>query len=163
MIIFVAAMDRNRGIGSNGKLPWHLPGDLQFFKKTTMGHAILMGRITYQAIGRSLPGRENIVLTANRFFSAEGVTVIHTLEEAAALGKSRDLYVIGGAQVFRQLLPIADKLILTQIHHEFPADTYFPELVEEEWRQVSCLPGPTDEQNPYSFDFVELVRQSRNG
>lgn len=161
MISFVVAMDQNRGIGYKGRLPWHLPADLKFFKETTTGHTILMGRKTFESIGRPLPNRTNVVLTGNPDFRAEGVEIVRSPEEALKrFAADRDLYVIGGAEIFRQLLPFADKLIVTRIGHSFAADTFFPELAVEEWREVSCVPGVTDELNPYPYQFVELVRRS---
>lgn len=158
MISFIVAMDRNRAIGLNNKLPWHLPGDLKFFKKTTMGHAVLMGRKTYESIGKPLPGRHNVVLTRDPNFKPEGVTVVHSAEEASRLFDGDEVYVIGGAEVFKLLLPWADRLIVTHIDHEFEADTFFPELREDEWREVSREPGPTDEKNPYPYQFVVYDR-----
>lgn len=164
MITFVVAMDRNRGIGLHNKLPWHLPADLKFFKETTVGHSILMGRKTYEAIGRPLPNRTNVVLTRDPSFHPEGVVVVHSVEEALEKYAGKDaeeLMVIGGAEIFRQLLPAADKLILTHIDHVFEADTFFPEVREEEWAAVSRKPGVTDEKNPYAFEFVVYERVKR--
>lgn len=159
MMIFVAAMDRNRGIGFLGRLPWHLPADLKFFRRTTLGHTVLMGRKTFDSIGRPLPDRTNIVLTGNTRFQAEGVKVIHSPEEAASLAFREDVYVIGGGEVFRLLMPWADKLILTRIDHQFPADVFFPALDESRWTVQTAARGITDQQNPYSYEFVELVRR----
>jgi dihydrofolate reductase len=163
MIIFVVAMDQNRGIGYNGKLPWLLPADMKFFRETTTGHVVFMGRKTYESIGKPLPDRTNVVLTRDVSFQAEGVQVAHSVKEAVSRYSDEDLYVIGGAEIFKEMLPAADKLLITRIHHEFPADTYFPELKDEDWEQAACTPGVTDEKNPYTFEFVELVRQARRG
>lgn len=158
MITFVVAMDRRGGIGFRNKLPWHLPADLRFFRETTTGHVILMGRKTYEAIGRPLPNRTNVVLTRDRTFRPEGVTVLHTVEEALRLYGEEELYVIGGAEIFKLLLPLADKLVVTRIDQEFEADTFFPEIGEEQWRITSRVPGITDEQNPYSYEFLTYER-----
>lgn len=158
MVTFIVAMDRNRGIGLHNKLPWHLPADLKFFRHTTTGHAVLMGRKTYESIGKPLPNRTNVVLTRDPGFRAEGVTVLHSPEEAVRQFEDGELFVIGGAEIFNRLLPLADKLLVTWIDHEFEADTFFPELREDEWRVTSRTPGVTDEKNPYKFEFVTYER-----
>ncbi|SDE37047.1 dihydrofolate reductase [Paenibacillus sp. UNCCL117] len=163
-ISYILAMDENRGIGYENKLPWRLPADLQFFKRTTMGATILMGRKTYDSIGKPLPGRTNVVLTRDEQFQAEGCRVVRSVAEAAETygrgGEKADeeLFVIGGAEVFRLLLPYTDRLYITEIRHVFPADTYFPELEPGEWREVSRVPGVRDEKNPYDYDFVQYER-----
>lgn len=159
MIVFVAALDENRGIGYGGTLPWSLPADMAHFRQTTMGHAVLMGRKTYESIGKPLPGRENIVLTRDRSLEVPGVKLVHTLEEAVAESRNRELHVIGGAELFQALLPQADKLVLTRIWHAFPADTFFPELSGREWALESSIPGVTDERNPYRYDFEVWARK----
>jgi dihydrofolate reductase len=158
MNVFIVAMDRNRAIGYRGKLPWHLPADLKFFKETTTGHTILMGRKTYESIGKPLPKRTNVVLTRNPSFHAEGVQVVHSLKEAVQKFEGDQLFIIGGAEIFTALLPAADKLIVTHIDHEFEADTYFPAIPEQEWRITSRRPGITDEKNPYVYEFVVYER-----
>ncbi|MEK8132186.1 dihydrofolate reductase [Paenibacillus filicis] len=167
-ISYILAMDEARGIGYHNQLPWHLPADLKFFKRTTMGKTILMGRKTYDSIGKPLPGRLNVVLTRDSEFHAEGCTVISSVTEAAQLygrgGERADeeLFVIGGAEVFRLLLPYADRLYITEIRHTFPADTFFPELEQGDWREVSRETGIRDEKNPYDYDFV-LYERARRG
>ncbi|WP_438444553.1 dihydrofolate reductase [Gorillibacterium sp. sgz5001074] len=158
MITFVVAMDRNRGIGLNNKLPWHLPADLKFFRQTTTGHPVLMGRKTYESIGKPLPNRTNVVLTRDPDYQPEGVLVLHSPEEAVGQFRDEELFVIGGAEIFRLLMPVADKLVVTHIDHTFEADTFFPGFREEEWRAVSRTPGVTDEKNPYAFEFVIYER-----
>jgi len=153
-ISFIFAMDRNRAIGYENKLPWHLPADLKFFKTTTMGHPILMGRKTYESIGKPLPGRRNIVLTRDRDYTAAGCDVVHSPEEAIALvGEGEEGFVIGGAELFHLFLPYADKMYVTRIDHAFEGDTYFPEIDEGKWRLVSTEAGVRDEKNPYDFRF----------
>lgn len=165
MISFLVAMDRERGIGIRNQLPWRLPADLKHFRDTTMGHAILMGRKTFESIGKPLPGRRNVVLTRNTDYQPEGVTVVHSAEEAFQLfgkegpGDSDILYVIGGAEVFNQLMAGADQLVVTHIDEVFEADTYFPEISPEEWEVVSRRPGITDEKNPYRYEFVTYERK----
>jgi dihydrofolate reductase len=152
MISFVVAMDENRAIGKDNDLPWYLPNDLKYFKKVTMGKPIVMGRKTYESIGKPLPGRENIVLTRDGNYKAEGITVVHSVDEV--LQKEEEICVIGGSEVFKLFLPVADRLYITEIHETFEADTYFPELNENEWKEVSREPGIIDEKNKYTHDFV---------
>jgi dihydrofolate reductase len=161
MISMIAAHDRNRLIGRDNDMPWHLPADLAFFKKTTMGHPVLMGRKTYESIGRPLPGRRNLVLTTDETYEAPGCTVIHSLDELGALNLPADeeVFVIGGAQIYRALLPVADRLYLTEIDAAFEGDTYFPEVLETEWMRVSEHAGVVDEQNCWSHTFVVWERR----
>lgn len=161
MITFVVAMDRNRGIGFRGKLPWRLPADLKFFKQTTTGHTVLMGRKTYESIGKPLPNRINVVLTRDPSWNAnaEGVHTVHSVEEALSRFGGGELYVIGGSEIFTALLPRADKLIVTHINHEFETDTIFPEFAGHGWKAVSRTPGLTDEKNPYAYEFVVYERE----
>lgn len=158
-ISLIVAMSRNRVIGKDNKLPWHLPADLAFFKKTTMGHTIVMGRKTYESIGKPLPGRKNVILTGNPRFSAAGCTVIHSVEDALRLAQEEELFVIGGAEVFRLFFAVADKIYLTLLHHDIEGDTYFPEFSPHEWELIGETPGITDEKNPYSYSF-QLHRRS---
>ncbi|UJF34429.1 dihydrofolate reductase [Paenibacillus hexagrammi] len=150
---FIFAMDRNGAIGKDNKLPWHLPADLQFFKRVTMGHTILMGRKTYESIGKPLPGRKNVILTQNREFQAEGCAIVHTVQEVKEQWKDEDLYVIGGAEIFRLLLADADRMYITYINHEFEADSYFTEFDLSEWSLVSEEQGERNEKNPYEYYF----------
>lgn len=155
MISFIVAMDKNRVIGKDNQLPWHLPADLKFFKKTTMGHPIVMGRKTHESIGKPLPGRENIIVTRNKQYQPEGCMVIHSLAELKRLEakKEEEVFVIGGAEIFKTIFPIADRLYITMIAHEFAGDTYFPEFNESDWNLVSIAKGETDESNPYEYSF----------
>ena len=158
MITLVFAMDRKGAIGYENKLPWHLPSDLKFFKRVTMGHPIVMGRKTYTSIGKPLPGRENIVITRDPDFAPEGVKVVHSPEEAARLYPDQEVFVIGGSEIFRVFLPLADRMIVTHIDYEFPADTYFPAFSREDWKEVSREAGTTDEKNAYPHTFVVYDR-----
>lgn len=145
MISLLVAHDQNRVIGINNDLPWHVPEDLAYFKKISMGKAMVMGRKTYESIGRPLPGRLNIVLTRNKDFSAEGVVVVHDLDEAIRQAKAyaEEVMVIGGADLFRMSLEIADRLYITLIDEQFEGDTFFPaygfewKLVKSSEKQVS--------------------------
>lgn len=127
-LIAIVAHDPNRLIGSNGELPWHLPEDLAFFKKTTSGHPIVMGRKTYQSIGRPLPKRQNIVLTRDRLWRAEGTTVIHdpTDLDQLALTHEKPIFIIGGAEIYRIFMPHLDELLVTHVKQEYQGDTYLP-------------------------------------
>ncbi len=155
MISLMWAMDENRVIGNNNALPWHLPEDLKFFKKTTMGFPIAMGRKTWDSIGRPLPGRENIVLTQNPSFTSEGCTVLNSVEELVQYSQKneKDIFVIGGAEIFKLVLPFANRLYITKIHAQFKGDTHFPELNMSDWTLISKEKGLQDEKNPYEYYF----------
>jgi dihydrofolate reductase len=153
MISFVVAMDENRAIGKDNDLPWYLPNDLKHFKKTTMGKPVVMGRKTYESIGKPLPGRENIVVTRDQSYHAEGTTTVHSVDEVLQW-EAEEICVIGGTEIFKLFLPVADRLYITEIHHTFDADTYFPELSDEDWAEVSRTAGIVDEKNKYPHEFV---------
>ena len=138
MISFIVVHDLNRVIGQNNKMPWHIPNELAYFKEKTMGKAIVMGRSTFESIGRPLPGRLNIVITRNTSYKVEGVTVVHSIEEAieAANNHHEEVMIIGGEQIFKEVLPYADLLYITLIEHEFEGDTFFPSY-EQEWEVIS--------------------------
>jgi dihydrofolate reductase len=161
MISHIFAMDQNRVIGKDNRLPWHLPADLAYFKKVTMGHAIMMGRKTFESIGRPLPGRENVIVTRNRSFRAEGCTVLHSLEEVRQFAANRDdeVFVIGGAELFQATLPVADRLYITKIEASFPGDTFYPAFDESQWQLVSYTKGIKDEKNPYDYAFMVYERK----
>ncbi|SFC76123.1 dihydrofolate reductase [Bacillus sp. OV322] len=156
MISLMLAMDENRVIGKDNKLPWHLPADLQYFKKMTTGHSVIMGRKTFDSIGRLLPGRKNIILTKNKSFEAEGAEVYHNILELKKMAEREndEVFVIGGAEIFKEMLPISDRLYITHIHHVFEGDVFFPEVAEEQWSRISLTPGEQDEKNKYPFDFA---------
>ncbi|WP_078555661.1 dihydrofolate reductase [Bacillus alkalicellulosilyticus] len=156
MISFIVAMDKNNVIGKDNDLPWRLPADLAYFKKVTTGHAIVMGRKTFDSIGKPLPNRENIVITRNSEFTMEGCTVLHSIEEFLSLAKQREqeeLFVIGGAAIFKELMDNVDKLYITFIDEEVEGDTYFPEIDQEKWELVSEEKGIKDEKNVYDYYF----------
>ncbi len=138
MISLIVAHDENQVIGYNKAMPWHLPGDLAYFKKTTMGKPMIMGRKTFESIGKALPGRTNIVVTRDPSYQAEGIVVAHSFDEALAIAEKeeKEIMVIGGEQIFKMALPIADVLYVTFIQHEFNGDTYFP-AYGDEWKKVS--------------------------
>lgn len=157
MISLIAAMDKNRVIGNGGKLPWRLPADFAYFKATTLGHPIIMGRTTFESIGRPLPGRKNIVLSRGAY-SHEGVDVAHSLAEALSMVSSTDVFVIGGARVYEEALPRADRLYITFVEGDFTGDTFFPEVDWSLWREVSSERRGADEQNPYAMKFSVFER-----
>ena len=151
MISIIVAHDKNRVIGYENKLPWHLPGDLQYFKEMTMGKPIIMGRKTFESIGRPLPGRRNIVITRNEHYNADGIEVVSSLDEALQLTKdAEETMVIGGEQILRLALPLADRLYITLIDAEFNGDTYFPDY--EGWQLVSSQEKLTSNDG-YTFQY----------
>jgi dihydrofolate reductase len=159
-ISLIAALDNNNLIGAGGEIPWHLPADLRYFKATTMGKPLLMGRKTYESIGKPLPGRHNIVLTRRPNYQAPRCTVVHSIPAAlAAAGDADELMVIGGGAVYEALLPHADRLYLTYVDALFDGDTYFPPISPEVWQVVSEEAHPADAKNPYPYRFVVLERR----
>ena len=138
IISLIAAMDRNRVIGRDNQLPWRLPEDLKRFKAITLGHPVLMGRKTFESIGRPLPGRRNFVISRQKEYRAEGVTVVYSLEVALTLCASEpEVFVIGGAEIYRLALPRADRLYLTIIEKEHEGDAHFPEWPRDEYREIA--------------------------
>ncbi|KSU83385.1 dihydrofolate reductase [Fictibacillus enclensis] len=159
MISYVFAMDRNRLIGKQNDLPWHLPADLKHFKKVTMGKPILMGRKTYESIGKPLPGRENIILTRDESFQAEGCTVLHTVQDALDR-QDTELCVIGGSEVFRLFMPYVERMYVTRIDESFDGDTYFPAYDESEWNIIDRTTGILDEKNKYPHEFLTFEKNN---
>lgn len=161
MISFIVAMDNNRVIGKNEKLPWHLPADLNFFKKVTMGHPIVMGRKTFESIGRPLPGRENIVITRNENYKTEGCTIINSVSNIKEIEKQIDeeVFIIGGAEIFKETFPIVDRLYITLIDDVFDGDTFFPKFDENLWKLISKEKGIKDDKNIYNYYFLIFERK----
>jgi len=157
-LTLIAAMGKNRAIGLDGRMPWHLPAELQHFKKATMGKAIVMGRKTWQAIGRPLPGRQNIVVSRNPEFHAEGVDLASSLDDAVAMSESDEVMIIGGGQLYALALPSASRMVLTLIDIEPEADTWFPEWDEKEWSLTSERGFPVDDKNKLAYRIIELRR-----
>lgn len=153
-------MGKNRAIGLDGRMPWHLPAELQHFKKATMGKAIVMGRKTWQAIGRPLPGRQNIVISRNPGFLARGVELTGSLDDAVAISESAEVMIIGGGQLYALAVPQAQRMVLTLIDIEPEADTWFPEWDEKEWSQTSEQHFSMDESNKLAYRIIELSRIS---
>jgi dihydrofolate reductase len=159
-ITIIAAMARNRAIGQGGRMPWHLPADLQHFKRTTMGKPVIMGRKTWEAIGRALPGRQNIVVSRGRGYAAEGCEIADSLEKALQLADGPEVMIIGGGELYRQALPLAQRMVLTLVCCTPEADTFFPDWPAAEWRQVSGERHAADERNPHAYEFREYQRVS---
>src|SRR5215470_11008756 len=149
-------MDRNRGIGVDNKLPWRLSADLKRFRELTMGHHIIVGRRTFESIGRPLPGRRMIVVTRDRNYRAEGCDIAHSVEDATRLARERnesEVFIGGGAEIYAQSIGIADRMYLTFVDAEVAADAFFPEFDESEWSERESTYQPADEKNQYAFTF----------
>ncbi|WP_151705019.1 dihydrofolate reductase [Nitrincola alkalilacustris] len=164
-LAIIVAHSSNRVIGIGNKLPWYLPEDLKYFKRITQGKPIIMGRKTFESIGRPLPGRANIVITRDEQWQAEGVRVVHGLEEAIELASDialidgvEEALVIGGAEIYAQALTRVDRLYLTEVHTELEGDAWFPELDKTHWQEMLREDFPAQEPNPYDYSFVVLDR-----
>jgi dihydrofolate reductase len=156
-IVLVAAMDKNRAIGRGGALPWHLPDDLKRFKRLTLGKTVLMGRKTFQSIGRPLPGRRNLILTRDASFRPEGVELVHSVEDALKLDS--EIMVIGGGEVYALTLPLATQMHLTLVDTAISdADAFFPPWSSLEWRETLREFHPADLRHAFAFSFVDLER-----
>ncbi|MDB4655937.1 dihydrofolate reductase [Flavobacteriales bacterium] len=154
MISMIVAADENNTIGKNNDLIWHLPDDLKFFKKMTSGHAVIMGRRTFESVGKPLPKRVNIIITRDANYTQEGCVVVNSLEDALkeAFKTDENPFIVGGEQIYRLALPIADRVYLTRIHNTFEGDRHFPELGEE-WKETESIPHSTDDNHKYAFTF----------
>ena len=162
IISIIAALGKNSEIGQGHQLLCRLPDDLKRFKEITSGHAVIMGRKTFDSLPKgALPNRKNIVISRNKDLKIEGATVYFSLDYALMkLMDEEEVFIIGGSQIYQQVLPIADKLYLTKIHAAFPeADVFFPEINFQEWREVSREMHLADEKHPYPFSFVEYVKK----
>ena len=164
-ISIIVAVDENFLIGNNNNLPWHLPADMKFFKEKTTGHCVITGRKNYESIPekfRPLPNRTNIVITRQQNYSAQGAVVVGTMEDAlqkAKQNKDDEIFIIGGAEIFKLFLPVVNKIYLTTIHHKFTGNIFFPDLNFSEWKLIKKETFEPDEKNKYSFSFNELVRK----
>jgi dihydrofolate reductase len=160
LVSLIVAMARNGVIGRDNALPWHLSEDLRRFKAATLGKPILMGRKTFESIGHALPGRTNLVLTRDRAWSAPGAVVVHSVEAAlVAAGDAAELVVIGGAEIYRLVMPFARRIYLTHVQADVPGDTYFPDFDPTQWVDVACDERAADEQNAYPVTFLTLERR----
>jgi len=161
-ISIIVAMAKNRVIGINNTLPWHLPADLKHFKVLTMGHHIVMGRKTYESIGRPLPGRTSVVVTRNPELNIEGCIIAHTLDQAIAACNGDDqIFIVGGAELYAQALPIADRLLITEIQMDVTGDAYFPDFRRDEWQEISREVCSQQEPQPLEYHFAAYQRRQR--
>jgi dihydrofolate reductase len=159
-VSLVVAASTNNVIGSDGGLPWHLPDDLRHFKRLTTGNPIVMGRKTFESIGRPLPDRRNIVMTRDPDYMARGCDVVSSVREALDIEADADeVMIIGGGQVYRDFLPHADRIYLTRVQADVEGDTYFPDIDEAGWRLVSSEPHAADEKHAYAFDVMVYERR----
>jgi dihydrofolate reductase len=159
MLCFVVAMDENRLIGRDNALPWRLPNDLKHFKRLTLGKTVLMGRKTWASLGRPLPERENWVLSRDPGFAPAGARAFVRLEDALAAGRDRALMVIGGADLYRQLLPLVERIELTLVHARHEGDTWFPPLDPQQWQETWREDHPADERHASAYSFIRLERR----
>ena len=158
-VFLILARADNGVIGGDGGMPWHLPADLKRFKALTMGHPVLMGRKTYESIGKPLPGRRNLVITRNRGYSAPGCEVVHSLDAALdACPGAEEIFIIGGAELYREALPRAQRLEFTEIHAEFDGDTSFPPFPPDQWRETARECHGSEAGAPFRYDFVRYER-----
>lgn len=157
-VSLIVAMADNNVIGVDNQLPWHLPADLKYFKAVTMGKPIIMGRKTFESIGRPLPGRQNIVITRNTDWSAEGVTVVQSTEDAvASVSGAEEVMVIGGAEIYRAMLPLVHKLYVTEVSLSVEGDAFFPDIQDEQWRETSRDTHAAEADKP-AYAFVTYER-----
>ena len=159
MISLIAAMARNRIIGKDNDMPWHLPADLAHFKRVTMGKPVIMGRRTYESIGFPLPGRKNVVITRNADYAPEGIVVVDSVEAALSeVSDADEVMIIGGGQLYREMLPHADRLYLTRIQADIEGDTEFPDYTVFEWKEIDREVYEADDKNAYDLEFVTLEK-----
>ncbi|MBL8188049.1 MAG: dihydrofolate reductase [Acidobacteria bacterium] len=162
IVSIIAAMDNRLGIGIENRLPWRLSADLKRFRELTMGHHIIVGRKTFESIGKPLPGRHMIVVTRDNEFQANGCDVCYSLAEALKLARSRgehEVFIGGGAQIYEQALALADRMYLTLVDAQIVADTFFPAFDSQDWSERERIAHPADEKNQFPFTFSLLVRQ----
>ena len=163
MISLIVAASTNNAIGKNGQLLWHLPSDLQFFKNTTWGMPVIMGRKTFESVNKVLPGRINIVITSQPDWKVDAVIAVQSLDQAIAKAQEtncKELFVIGGGEIYKQVMETADKIYMTRVHEILDGDTFFPELDETKWEKVNNVDFPKDEKHAYSFSIQTWLRHS---
>ena len=159
-LTIVVAMARNRAIGLRGEMPWHLPDELRHFKRVTLGKPVIMGRKTREAIGMSLPGRQNIAISRNGHFNAEGCQVAPSLEQAIEMAQGEELMIIGGGELYRLALPVAQRMFITVVDCEPEADTWFPEWHPRQGKKVGSETHAADDRHAWSFEMQEWVKLS---
>ncbi|MBL4724380.1 MAG: dihydrofolate reductase [Lutibacter sp.] len=159
MITIIAAVAENNALGKDNQLIWHLPADLKRFKKVTLNHHIIMGRKTFESLGKPLPNRTSIIITRNTTYKADGCIVVNSLQEALEAAKEdENPYILGGADIYNQAIKIADELDLTFVHHSFEADAFFPKIDKEIWKETSREDFKADEKNKFDFSFVTYLK-----
>jgi len=163
ILSLIVATANNNVIGKENTMPWHLPADLAYFKKVTLGKPIIMGRKTFESIGRALPGRRNIIITRDRHYHASNIDIVNSIEDALALVNDVDeVMVIGGGSIYQHCLPKADRLYVTHINADIVGDTYFPDYdTQHDWQKISCENYAADDKNAYDLSFCVYHRQSR--
>ncbi len=159
MLNILVAADENNGIGKDNQLLWHLPGDLKHFKELSTGHAVIMGRKTFDSIGKPLPNRRNIVVTHQTGLKIQGCEVVHSLQEAIDICKNDDVVsIVGGAEIYRQAIALCDTIFLTRVHHRFEADTFFPEIDSAIWQEIEREDHPVDEKHEFAYSFLTYTK-----
>ena len=160
IISIIAAVADNMVIGNKNSLPWSLPADMEYFKKITLGKTIIMGAKTFESIGKALPNRKNIILSYDKSYKAEGCIIVTSIEQALKeVEEDEEVMIAGGASVYKQFLPLANRLYLTFIHHDFEGDAYFPEFDINQWKEIKRIDNQPDEKNLYSYSFVIFERK----
>ena len=160
MLSIIAAVSDNNVVGKNNALPWKLSADLKRLKLLTMGHHIIMGRRTWESLGRPLPGRINLVITSDKNYAAEGGVVVGSLREALKIASDdEEAFIFGGGKIFTEALPFVDKIYLTQVHASVDGDAFFPKLNLNEWKEIDRMDFKSDEKNQYDYSFVTLERK----
>ena len=155
----VVAIAKNNAIGKNNQLLWHLPKDLKHFKEITSGHTIIMGRKTYESVGKPLPNRRNIIITRQNI-TIDGCEVVNSIDEALKLCAGEDeVFIVGGAEIYKQAISLTDRIYLTIVHQEFEGDTYFPEIKGDAWKETEREDHETDEKNLFPYSFITLERR----
>ncbi|MCF6223607.1 MAG: dihydrofolate reductase [Flavobacteriaceae bacterium] len=159
MLTIIAAIAKNNALGKDNKLIWHLPADLKRFKKVTSGHHVIMGRKTYESLGKPLPNRTNIIISRDKNYIANDCVVVHSLTDAIkAAATDNNPFILGGAEIYKQAMEVADILDLTFVHHEFDADAFFPKIDADIWKEESKVDFNADEKNKYTYSFVKYTR-----
>lgn len=163
MISIVVAAAQNNAIGYKNQLLWRMPADLKFFKDKTSGHTVIMGRKTYESVGKPLPNRRNIIITRQHDYQVEGAEVVHSVDEALALCDLKDeIFIVGGAEIYNMVMDRCDRIYLTLIYGEFEADTFFPPIIQEFWQLTSEDYHQADEKNPYDYNFMVYDKKKKH-
>ena len=159
MLSIIVAMSENRVIGHHNQIPWHLSADLKHFKRITTGHCVIMGRKTFESIGKALPNRQNIVITRQKNYQAHRTEVTHSLERALRLSKSQETFIIGGSTLYQEALPQITQIYLTLVHTTVTGDTFFPEVDWQAWEEIKREDYCADQKNPYDYSFLWIKKK----